>query len=325
LEWSIGNQHTRIQVLECEISPHDSEAWVGQAQNHISKQLQLNGAVLLRGLGINSVSDFERTIRVLIPVSKPYTEGATPRTEITARVSTSTEFPSEHPIAIHNELSYTLSWPDRIAFCCLQAPAIGGETPVADVREVLAILPSEIVGKFASKQWMLTRNYGTGLGPTWQKAFRTDNVEELKEHCANEEVSVEFLSKDRIRTRQIRPTVRTHPTTGDKVWFNHVAFWHESSLPEKVRQGLRSQFGGSGLPYATHFGDGGSISREDVRIIRDAYEQATVRFNWKQGDVLLLDNMLIGHGRQPFVGKRQIVVSMGCQPRRGVSVSAHGT
>lgn len=33
-------------------------------------------------------------------------------------------------------------------------------------------------------------------------------------------------------------------------------------------------------------------------------------FSWGKGDILLLDNMSIAHGREPYAGERKIVVAM---------------
>jgi hypothetical protein len=40
------------------------------------------------------------------------------------------------------------------------------------------------------------------------------------------------------------------------------------------------------------------------------YERCTVRFDWRAGDVLMLDNMLVAHARDPYQGPRKIVVAM---------------
>ncbi len=64
------------------------------------------------------------------------------------------------------------------------------------------------------------------------------------------------------------------------------------------------------LPFNTFFGDGEEIRRETIDEIGMAYENATVTFPWKKGDVLMLDNMLFSHGRRPFKGDRSVVVSM---------------
>jgi alpha-ketoglutarate-dependent taurine dioxygenase len=44
----------------------------------------------------------------------------------------------------------------------------------------------------------------------------------------------------------------------------------------------------------------------------------TVR--WEAGDILLLDNMLVAHGRRAFTGPRQIVVAM-AEPTRWEDVN----
>ena len=41
------------------------------------------------------------------------------------------------------------------------------------------------------------------------------------------------------------------------------------------------------------------------------YWRNSVSFPWRQGDILMLDNMLVAHARNPYVGPRKIVVGMG--------------
>jgi len=45
-------------------------------------------------------------------------------------------------------------------------------------------------------------------------------------------------------------------------------------------------------------------------VVREAFEAETVVFRWETGDVLLLDNMLVAHGRRPFKGDRKIVAAL---------------
>jgi hypothetical protein len=103
----------------------------------------------------------------------------------------------------------------------------------------------------------------------------------------------------------------THPATGDEVWFNHLAFWNEWALDEELREVLVDEFGPEGLPFNTAFGDGEPLTREELRTITAAYDEATVRETWQPGDLLLVDNILTAHGRDPFQGDRKIVVGMG--------------
>lgn len=290
--------------------------WISGNRDEIENALHTYGGVLLRGFEVDVDVDFPRFVKVAIPEIQPYMEGATPRTNLGDGVYTSTEFPEDQTIAQHNELSYIQHWPMRICLACKTPAEEGGETPLTDVRRVLANIDPHIVRLFAEKDWMLIRNYGSGLGPGWRKAYNTDEIEVVREYCANADIELEVFDEEHIRTRQVRKAIRHHPMTGEAVWFNHVAFWHGSSLHEALRRGLEAQFAYDEWPYATCWGDGTPIEEAVIDHINLAYEKATLTTPWQRGDIILLDNMLVAHGRRPFRGKRSIVVAMG-QPYSG--------
>ena len=58
-------------------------------------------------------------------------------------------------------------------------------------------------------------------------------------------------------------------------------------------------------------GDGAPIEEAVMEEIGEAYRQSTASFPWQKGDVIMLDNMLIAHARNRYVGPRKIVVAMG--------------
>jgi alpha-ketoglutarate-dependent taurine dioxygenase len=240
-----------------------------------------------------------------------YTEGATPRTELGDKVYTSTEYPADEAIALHNELTYVTTWPAKIWFCCLQPAEQRGETPIADVRNVLKRIDPQILERFIEKQWMLVRNFGEGLSLPWQSSFHTTDKSEVEQYCRRARIEYEWKPNDGLRTRQVRPAVARHPQTGEMVWFNHVAFWHLSSLCPKVREAMLAMFDEEDLPYNTYYGDGSPIEPSAVEEIREAYRQETIAFPWHSGDILMLDNMLVAHGRNPFTGRRKVLAAMG--------------
>jgi alpha-ketoglutarate-dependent taurine dioxygenase len=289
----------------------DLAAWAAANRPLIESSLRTHGGLLFRGFRIEAQEDFERFIDAMGIVRMHYVEGATPRTEIGKQVYTSTEFPREHPIALHNELSYARSWPMKIAFCCLRPADTQGETPIADMRRVLAAIPADVRETFARRHWTLVRNYGGGLGLPWESVFRTTDRRDVERYCEESGIAWEWRGDTQLRTRQVRPAITRHPSLGDPLWFNHIAFWHASSLDPQGRQMLLASFGEEGLPYNTYYGDGGSIDAQVVDTIRHAIDAETVHLPWEGGDVLWLDNMLVAHGRAPYTGLRKVIVAMG--------------
>ena len=124
-------------------------------------------------------------------------------------------------------------------------------------------------------------------------------------------MQVEWKDEQRLRTRHIQPAIAVNPETNEAVWFNHIAFWHISSLDAKTREMLIRDFGEDGVPYNTYYGDGSPIEDSVVEELRKAYDSETIKFRWQKGDLLFMDNMLVSHGRSPYSGPRKIIVGMG--------------
>ena len=120
----------------------------------------------------------------------------------------------------------------------------------------------------------------------------------------------EWTGPDRLRTRQVRPAIRVHPYTGEQIWFNHMLFFHITSLPPQVRDTILLGVNEDSLPFNTYYGDGFPVEPEVLEEVRAAYSAETIAFPWQQGDILMVDNMLVAHGRQPFTGQRKIMVAM---------------
>jgi alpha-ketoglutarate-dependent taurine dioxygenase/acyl carrier protein len=289
----------------------DLSEWVKNNMPYIEEKLQTHGGMLFRGFEVASQEEFERFLAATSVNLMRYTEGATPRTEIGNKVYTSTEYPAEHTIALHNELTYVMTWPKKIWFCCLQPAKRGGETPIADVRRVYERIDPAIRKVFEEKGWMLVRNFYEELSLPWQTSFHTNEREEVERYCRQARITCEWKSDNWLRTRQVRPAVTPHPQTGEPLWFNHIAFWHVSTLEERVREAMLGMFGEGELPYNTYYGDGSRIEDSIVAEIRAAYDAETVKFAWEKKDVLMLDNMLVAHGRSPYTGARRIMAAMG--------------
>lgn len=286
--------------------------WIPDHRDLIEQHLRQTGAVLFRGFGVESLTRFDSVVRLLCPNLMSYTEGATPRKTLKDKLYTSTEFPPEYSIAPHNELSYVTTWPMRIFFSCDIAAEWRGETPIVDVRKVYQRIPAQLRERFERHGWMLVRNYGDGFSLPWQKVFHTEERAEVEAYCARNRIDFEWKEGDRLRTRQVRPATRVHPVTGETVWFNHIAFWHISSLePRDLRDEFLRQMKADEMPYNTFYGDGAPIEPEVAETLRQAYDAELRSFPWQVGDLIMIDNMLVAHGRSPYRGARRILTAMG--------------
>lgn len=290
----------------------DLATWYALHAAELEQALQLHGALLFRGFDVRDEAGFKDFSSAAIKTQAEYVQGATPRTRLQSGVYTSTEFSAEHEIELHNELSYVLEPPRKIAFCCLTASRQGGQTQIADVNAVYRNLDPAIVQAFdAHGGWMLRRNFHPGFGPTVYKSFQADSVDEIRAYCAREQVEFSALPGEHFATRQVRPAVRRHPETGLPLWMNHASFWHVANLLPEVRAKLADMFAPEDFPYSTSFGDGTPIPDQMIAAVAAVYRATEVMFDWKPGDVLLLDNWRVAHGRKPFAGARKVIVAMG--------------
>jgi alpha-ketoglutarate-dependent taurine dioxygenase len=284
--------------------------WAASNRELIEQKLQRHGGILFRGFDLQGPEDLDTFIRAVSDASLEYRERSSPRTAVKGNIYTSTDYPADQPIFLHNENSYQKEWPLKIFFFCRQASEGGGETPIADVRKVLARIPADVRDRFAERNWMYMRNFGDGFGLAWKDVFQTTDKEAIEHHCREKGIETEWKDGDRLRTRAVRRALSRHPKTGELVWFNHATFFHVSTLEAAVREALLEEFGEGELPANTYYGDGSPIEPEVLDALRAAYHAETVSFPWQRGDLLMLDNMLVAHGRAPFSGPRQILVGM---------------
>ncbi|GIH95231.1 TauD/TfdA family dioxygenase [Planobispora siamensis] len=299
-----------------EITPESADATVDalverlKAIPDVGALLIRNKALVIRGFRVTE-DGLDRVMDLLLPNRLAYVHGNSPRTKLAGNVYTSTEYPAEYTISMHNELSYSTSWPSRLLFFCQKAAESGGATPVVDGVRWLHSLDPEVREAF-SKGVRYTQNLhgGRGLGKSWQETFETGDRDRVADFLDRSGADWQWRPGGGIRISQTRPATTRHPVTGAEVWFNQADQWHPASLGDEAAAELAELMPPEELPQSVTFPDGSPIPDAYVIQARDRGLENAVDVEWREGDLLLIDNVLVGHGRRPYTGSRRVLVAM---------------
>jgi alpha-ketoglutarate-dependent taurine dioxygenase len=296
-------------ILRAE-SAGDAPGWAAEHRDALRDVVAEHGSVRVRGLGLHDATEVGAVFRRLATGLMTEKEAFAARRTYSDGVYSSATWPPNQPMCMHHELSYTLEFPGLMMFACLGAPTGGGATAVADSATVLDALPAEVVARFEREGWLLTRSYNDEIGATVAEAFGTEDRGVVEGYCRANAIDFEWQPDGGFRTRQRRSAVVRHPVTGERCWFNQIAFLNEWTMAAEVREYLVDVYGADGLPFNTRFGNGDPIGADVVQLINGVYDAGTAREPWQAGDLLLVDNVRTAHSREPFEGPREVLVAM---------------
>jgi hypothetical protein len=288
----------------------DLADWARSNREYIADKLHLHGGILFRGFNLKTPQDFERVAAGIY--NEIYSEyGDLPREGAGGKIYTSTPYPEDKCILYHNESSHMNRWPTRISFFCVLAAKEGGCSPIVDCRKVYQQLDPMIRNKFEQLGLMYVRNFSDGLDVSWQHFFQTEDRSVVEEACNKQGFIAEWVGDDNLRVKQRCRAVLRHPVTGELSFFNQVQLHHVHCLDPAVRESVLSIFKREDLPRHVYYGDGSEIEDSVMDHVGEIYERNAVRFTWREGDMVSLDNMLTAHARDSYVGPRKIVVALG--------------
>jgi alpha-ketoglutarate-dependent taurine dioxygenase len=295
--------------IEPRTSMTDPVEWARAHGSAVDELVLEFGAILFRHFLVQGATQFQSFIDALCQRDwVEYREASTPRASVSGHVSTSTEYPADLRIYVHNENSHVTSWPLYLFFHCQRPADEWGHTPLADCRRVREAIPHALFEKFSQLGWMYRRNFVQASSFSWQKAYGVGSRSDLERYCAENHMLPEWKG-DALTVKYRRWATVRHPLTRELLWFNHGTFFNPHSLEPGLRNAVLAM-GEDRMPFNTYYGDGSAIGGETIRELDAAYSAATVSFPWQAGDVLMLDNMLMAHGRTPYKGRREVLVAM---------------
>lgn len=313
------------------LNSHEEIIADSDLMNSVRQGLDNTGAVLLRGLPINDTAQAEAVLSAFdIKFDDDYLGGASPRSRLSDHFFTSTEAPAPYVISFHTEMCYLKNRPGKIFFYCITQPEKYGETSVFDCAEIFAGLPTELQYKIETLGVMYQRYFVNkkarffNVYKTWMDSFQSSTREQAEEACRAQGLDFEWQSDGGLVTRNKMPGMIVDPKSGKKCI--SLTLYNSESAPYdmyKFRQRInplsrlwlsafiRSQYARKNVFLKTLWGDGSEITSQETRLLIDTAWQNSNLFNWREGDLLILDNIRCGHGRLNVVKPRRIAAALG--------------
>lgn len=300
-------------VYQCDsrgISIEDTARWVAVRKDELLDQATRHGAVLFRGFPVRSAEDFDAFVAALSIENFPYRKSLSNAVRInrTERVFTANESPPEVNILIHHEMAQTPIYPRWIMFFCEKAADEGGATQICRsdwLYERLAAECPQFIRDCEQKGLKYSHvmpgedDATSGMGRSWGKTLEAGSKEAAEQRLRELNYSFEWLDDNCLRvTTPMLPAVR-EVAPGRKTFFNQLIAayggWKDSR---------------NDPADAIRHGDGSKLDANGVQKAIDISEELSFEAEWQDGDVALIDNTVVLHGRRPFGGTRKVLASL---------------
>ena len=289
----------------------DLAAFLKSNKPKVDAALDEAGALLFRGFDVPDAHAFDAAIEGYGEPGFTYEDSLSNavRTNVTPRVFTANEAPPSTEIFLHHEMAQTPIYPSKLFFYCEIAEMTGGATPLCRSDWLVERLYNHdevLYSGFLASGVRYTNvmpssdDAGSGQGRSWRSTLSVSDREGAETRLRELGYDWEWLHGDALRaTTPVLTAIRDKAGGKGEVFFNQLiaAFkgWSDS----------RNAAG-----KAITWGNGAPITHEDMAPVIAIAEELTVPLDWQEGDVALIDNFTVMHGRYPFEGKRRVLASL---------------
>jgi hypothetical protein len=297
-------------------------AWFRDSEGAIDALLSEVGALVFRGFPVASTEDFGAAIGHYSEPSFGYIAGSAPRRPLAGKVFEATSAPSTMRIYLHQEMAYLPNFPNRLAFFCRMPSVTQGETLIGDMRRITAEMDPDVSRRVDEHGVLYTRNlrdrrrstgdaYFDAVHRTWQEAFATEDPDKPLRDASGMGLGAEWLDDGSLSLTYRGAGFCNHPKTGERLWFNQLTTQLLGPHNTENFDRYIRQYGATGrYPYMAAFGDGTPITPEIAQTVTDTLRRCEVVFPWSSGDMMLIDNFRVAHGRNSFTGRRDVQVAL---------------
>ncbi|OUL26770.1 taurine catabolism dioxygenase TauD [Nostoc sp. T09] len=262
------------------------------AQEEIISLFNLYGVLLFRGFEVNA-EIFKDFSNLLSTDFIDYSGGAFNRRIINGdkTILSVNDFNSE--IKLHGEMYYQKNVPLMLWFFCATPASDKGETIICDGRQFFNELSNSTKELFSKKKLKFTVPM---TEEAWQKKYKIENLNQLQEICKHNDIKL-TISKDKsIVAEYLCPATIPSKCGNYQVFIN-------SLLPTKQL-----------YPNIIKFEDDSDIPKEVMSEVNEIAERITTEIAWQKGDILMIDNTRVLHGRRAFSDENREIYIRLCAP-----------
>ncbi|XP_076914790.1 clavaminate synthase-like protein At3g21360 [Bidens hawaiensis] len=266
-----------------------------------------SGAILFRGFPVISPSDFNDVIEAFGFPEFPYVGGRAYRKQVVGRVYTANESPLDKEVPFHHEMAYVPKSPTKLFFFCEEEPEEGGETPIVlshIIYEKMKERHPEFVAQLEDHGLTYIKiasdedDPSSVTGSSWKTAYKTTDKNIAEERAAKVGTKLQWIGNTAKAITGPVPAIRYDEASERKTWFNSLVVTRSVVTSERKNTWVE-------------LGNGGPVDDDAVKDLLRILKEECVAIPWKNGDVLLVNNMTVLHSRRPLIKPpRRILASL---------------
>ncbi|MEM9388111.1 MAG: TauD/TfdA family dioxygenase [Pseudomonadota bacterium] len=197
------------------------------------------------------------------------------------------------PLPLHADRAYVKSSPHAMFFFCQRPAASGGQTTIADGLSVYKGLSDRTRALFDTTRVKYIRHYGAH---EWPLLYRTQDLDQVREYCARNDMTLRATADGSIRTEFVTSAVPLTRWQRQPAFCNSVqiGYWQEHALRRKINY--------------VRFEDDREIPASVMAEVDEVSAALTVEVPWESGDLVIVDNTRMLHGRRRFDDEQRAVM-----------------
>ena len=279
----------------------------GKLATEMKQRFHDIGLVYLVNTGLSDLQRMRQFARLVVEQEMVYEGGANPRDSIEPNVY-EVGAPLGAWLHYHHEMAYVGSSTKMLGFLAHHTLADRGWTFVSDnLKATDDILATEFGQKLKEKGLCYHRNLTDrvafegrqeiGVYNHWQKSMLTEDPGEAEEIAASRGLKFSWGPDRLLKTRYYISAFEYFQPLDRNLLYSSVAdhgMWFDKwplvmHLPYEDR------------PLNLTFGDDTPMSREELQLFVDIYDNYGTPIKWQQGDVAIICNYRFAHGRPEIV------------------------